>query len=97
MSVKEQVDAAKKGLKAFLRFIRLADLGYTAEHCRYAFQMAVAISIALVFVVVEPLYDAMDEQSYWTAVTTGKAVCSSAMLSPCSCSPAPGCGHSCGP
>ena len=33
--------------------------------------MAVAISIALVFVVVDPIYEALDERSYWTVVTTG--------------------------
>ena len=56
-----------------LRFLRLADLGYTIDHCRYALQMAVGISIAMVFVVVEPVYLALDQRSYWTVVTTGKA------------------------
>lgn len=34
-------------------------------------QMAVAISISMVFVVVNPVYDALDQRSYWTVVTTG--------------------------
>ena len=58
--------------KSVLPLLRLADLGYTVDHCRFALQMAVAISIALVFVVVNPVYDALDQRSYWTVVTTGK-------------------------
>ncbi|KAK9798618.1 hypothetical protein WJX73_010417 [Symbiochloris irregularis] len=60
----------KTGLFAFLRFIRLSDLGYTADHCRYALQMSVAISLSLVFVVVNPLWKALDDNAFWIAVTT---------------------------
>lgn len=57
-------------LHSLIVFLRLGDLGYTLDHCRYALQMAVAISISMVFVVVNPVYDALDQRSYWTVVTT---------------------------
>lgn len=47
--------------------------------------MPALCSLALVFVVVNPLWDALDDNAYWIAVTTGDIACFVQFLSPSGC------------